>query len=162
MNKFLNKCKIPKIPPLLVHDSYITNCKDKASIFNNFFTSQCSPFVNDSTLPDIRFHTTSRLSTVEINLTSIKAVITRVNNRKVHGPALISANIVKLCGGTLCLPLKMIFENILETDIFLGQWKEANVTPVHKKGDKQIISNYRSISLLPILAKVFEGLQSYY
>ena len=30
------------------------------------------------------------------------------------------------------------------------------MTPVHKKNDKQIISNYRPISLLPILAKVFE------
>ena len=34
LNKFLNKCKIPKIPPLLVNDKYITNCKEKASIFN--------------------------------------------------------------------------------------------------------------------------------
>ena len=34
--------------------------------------------------------------------------------------------------------------------------EEANITPVHKKNDKQIISNYRPISLLPILAKVFE------
>ena len=46
--------------------------------------------------------------------------------------------------------------NILKTGIFPDQWKEANVTPVHKKNDKQIISNYRPISLLPILAKVFE------
>ena len=30
------------------------------------------------------------------------------------------------------------------------------MTPVHKKNDKQIISNYRPISLLPILAKIFE------
>ena len=63
---------------------------------------------------------------------------------------------VKLCGQHLCVPLKIIFENILETGIFPDQWKEANVTPVHKKNDKQIISNYRPISLLPILAKVFE------
>ena len=40
--------------------------------------------------------------------------------------------------------------------IFPYQWKEANVKPVHKKGDKQAILYYRSISLLPILAKVFE------
>ena len=63
---------------------------------------------------------------------------------------------VKRCGPHLCVPLKMIFENILRTGIFPDQWKEANVTPVHKKNDKQIISNYRPISLLPILAKKFE------
>ena len=30
--------------------------------------------------------------------------------------------------------------------------------PVHKKGDKQIIKNYRRISLLPIVGKIFERL----
>ena len=63
---------------------------------------------------------------------------------------------VKLCGEHLCVPVKIIFDNILETGIFPDQWKEANVTPVHKKNDEQVISNYRPISLLPILAKVFE------
>ena len=38
----------------------------------------------------------------------------------------------------------------------MERWKEANITPVHKKKDKQIVSNYRPISLLPIFAKVFE------
>ena len=63
---------------------------------------------------------------------------------------------VKLCGNHLSVPLKIIFDSILVTGIFPDQWKEANVTPVHKKNDKQIISNYRPISLLPVLAKVFE------
>ena len=47
LNKFLNKCKIPKIPPILVDDKYITNCKKKASIFNDFFSSHCTPFANE-------------------------------------------------------------------------------------------------------------------
>ena len=53
MNKFLNKCKIPRIPPLLVEDKFITNCKEKASIFNNLFSLQCTPFINESVLPEI-------------------------------------------------------------------------------------------------------------
>ena len=63
---------------------------------------------------------------------------------------------IKLCGQHLYVPLKIIFDNILEKGIFPHQWKEAFVTHVHKKNDKQLISNYRPISLLPILAKVFE------
>ena len=156
LNKFLNKCKIPKIPPILVDDKYITNCREKASIFNDFFSSQCTPIVNNSVLPDIRFHTMSRFGSFEISLAEINVFISGLNIKKAHGPDLISANMVKLCGEHLCVPLKIIFENILETGNFPDQWKEANVTPVHKKNDKQIISNYRPISLLPILAKVFE------
>ena len=34
----------------------------------------------------------------------------------------------------------------------------ANVVPVHKKRDKQILKNYRPVSLLPICGKVFERL----
>ena len=63
---------------------------------------------------------------------------------------------IQLCGKDLCIPLQIIFRNILRTSIFPDQWKEANVTPVHKKKDKQTVSNYRPISLLPIFAKVFE------
>ena len=35
-------------------------------------------------------------------------------------------------------------------------WKLANVTPVFKNGNKQLIKNYRPISLLPICGKVLE------
>ena len=41
---------------------------------------------------------------------------------------------------------------------FPTEWKKANVVPVHKKGDKQILKNYRPVSLLPIYGKFFERL----
>ena len=37
LNKFLNKCKIPRIPPLFANDKYITDCKEKSDISNDFF-----------------------------------------------------------------------------------------------------------------------------
>ena len=40
----------------------------------------------------------------------------------------------------------------------LAQWKRANIVPIHKKNDKQIVSNYRPVSLLPICSKIFEKL----
>ena len=101
-------------------------------------------------------HTTSRISSFEINVNEINEIITGLSSKKAHGPDLISVSMIKLCGDDLCVPLKIIFDNILETGIFPDQWKAANVTPVHKKNDKQIVSNYRPISLLPILAKIFE------
>ena len=41
---------------------------------------------------------------------------------------------------------------------FLQEWKIANVVPVHKKGSKQDIENYRPISLTSIIMKIFERL----
>ena len=61
-----------------------------------------------------------------------------------------------LCGESAALPLKIIFSNILSTGVYPNFWKLANVTPIHKKNDKQLINNYRPISLLPICSKIFE------
>ena len=156
LNKFLNKCKIPRIPPLLVQERLITNFKEKALIFNNYFSSQCTPLMNGSELPPLHFRTNNRISVFEITINEISDIMTGLNTKKAHGTDNISVNMIKLCGDHLCVPLKIIFDNILETGIFSNQWKQANVTPVHKKNNKQIITNYRPISLLPILSKVFE------
>ena len=55
-----------------------------------------------------------------------------------------------LCDDTIVIPLKLIYEQILITGIFPDIWKSANLNPIHKKGDKQLINNYRPISLLPM------------
>ena len=36
--------------------------------------------------------------------------------------------------------------------------EKANIVPIHKKGDKQTVINYRPVSLLPICGKIFEQL----
>ena len=48
------------------------------------------------------------------------------------------------------------FNNSIRNECFPNEWKKANIIPVHKKGDKQIIKNYRPVSLLPICCKIFE------
>ena len=79
-----------------------------------------------------------------------------LNANKAHGPDNISVNMIKLCSNALYAPLKLILDNILVTGIYPDHWKMANVTPVHKKDNKQTVNNYRPISLLLIFAKVFE------
>ena len=68
----------------------------------------------------------------------------------------ISGQMLLLCDNLVALPLKIIFQNILETSTFPDLWKLANVTPIFKKGDKQLIKNYIPISLLLICGKIFE------
>ena len=63
---------------------------------------------------------------------------------------------IELCGVNITLPLSIIFKNIINTGIFPTLWKSANITPVHKKDSKQVLKNYRPISLLPLFAKIFE------
>ena len=79
-----------------------------------------------------------------------------LNPNKTHGCDNISIKMLQLCAESIHIPLGIIFRNIVKTGIFPGQWKLANVSPIHKKNDKQLVSNYRPISLLPICSKILE------
>ena len=61
LNTFLNKKKIPLIPPILHDNILITDLTAKSNIFNDYFASQCSPIVNNSTLPRFAYKTINRL-----------------------------------------------------------------------------------------------------
>ena len=63
---------------------------------------------------------------------------------------------LKLCDKSIITPLSILFQNCIDTRTFPDTWKKSNIVPVHKKGDKQIVDNYRPVSLLPILGKNFE------
>ena len=54
--------------------------------------------------------------------------------------------------------LEVIFKEALIIGLFPSKWKKGNIAPIHKIGDKQVLKNYRSVSLLPICGKIFERL----
>ena len=64
----------------------------------------------------------------------------------------------KICGESILKPLELIFKSGLENSIFPQEWKKANVVPVHKRNNKQLIENYGPISLLPVCGKILERL----
>ena len=103
-------------------------------------------------------YTTSLLSSIDIKESDILNIVKSLDANKAHGHDDISIRMLKLSQKSILNPLKLIFENYLRTRLFPDQWKKANVVPIHKKGDKQLIENYRPASLLPICGKVFERL----
>ena len=158
INRVMNKCRAPKIPPLLVNNTYILNCREKAIYFNDFFSQQCKPVINNSVLPMLRFLTNKRIDLVTIENDEIISLIRKLNPNKATGSDGISGHMLLLCDESVILPLQIIFTNIMSTSIYPDMWKLANVTPVFKKGDKQLIKNYRPISLLPICGKILENI----
>ena len=81
-----------------------------------------------------------------------------LNVNKAHGHDEISIRTLKLCESAITEPLYLIFKNCLSSNTFPDVWKKANVIPVHKKGDKQVLKNYCPMSLLPTSGKIFEKL----
>ena len=150
---------IPVIPPTLVNKNLVTNFKDKAKIFIDFFSKECQPIPNNSTLPSIQsFETSNRLSTVVIDSKKILKLIQGLNSNKAHGHDGISIRTLKLCGPSVKKPLSLLFNNCLTDGVFPKDWKKADVFPVHEKGNKRLVSNYRPVSLLSIFSKIFEKL----
>ena len=144
---------------MLIGNKFVLACKEKAKLFNDFFVEQCQPFQNSSKLPETMILLTeAKLDSINIVDQQILDILRSFKVNKAHGPENISVNMIKLCVTELIVPLSLIFKNILATGIIPDQWKRANVTPVHKKEDKQLVKNYRPISLLLIFAKVFEGI----
>ena len=46
VNRVMNTCRAPKIPPLLINNRFILDCREKAKLFNDFITQQCKPIIN--------------------------------------------------------------------------------------------------------------------
>ena len=156
LKRFLNKIKIPTIPPLLVNEIFETDFRKKASIFNIFFADQCSVFNNESVLPGVSFKTNKRIKNIEISSSNLSRIIKHLNPNKAHGHDNISIKMIQICGDSIIPPLKLIFESAIRSSHFPDAWKKGNIIPVHKKESKNFVKNYRPISLLPIFGKILE------
>ena len=64
--------------------------------------------------------------------------------------------IVKLLKNEISKPLTVIINQMLKTGIFPDSFKTSKIVPLFKKGDHGLLTNYRPISLLPTISKVFE------
>ena len=83
-------------------------------------------------------------------------VIKALDPCKAHGYDDIYIKMLKICDLAIVKPLTILFKNCISEDIFPDNWKKSNICPIHKKGDKQIVANYRPVSSLPVRGKIFE------
>ena len=70
----------------------------------------------------------------------------------------ISSFFIKLDLPFLARPLAYFFIFSLQSGVFPDSWKTARVAPVYKESSKEERFNYRPISVLPVLARLFENL----
>ena len=137
---------------------YLSDFKEKADYFNEFFRLQCSPVVNSSVLTDKSYLTASSLESITISRSEILKTIRSLDINKAHGHDNISIRMPKIYDDAIVEPLKILFANSVNLAVFPSRWKKAVMIPVYKKNEKYIVNNYRSVSLLPVGSKIFEAI----
>ena len=103
-----------------------------------------------STTCDCRFTLkTTRVSTVF-------SLLSKLSKTKATGLDKISSRLLRDCADFIASPLCAIFNQSITSGDFPDEWKLSKVIPLFKQGERSDLNNYRPISIVPIVAKVFE------
>ena len=143
-----------RIPETVSYNDRIrSDPQDQCDLFNNFFADQFSSPSNYSV--DIDF-SNDHLFQIVFQADYIASLLSDLNPNKAQGPDQINGKILKCCSSSLAKPLSLLFTLSYSSGSIPNEWKLANVVPVHKKGSKKDVTNYRPISLTCIIMKVYE------
>ena len=144
------------IPDLKASDrSILTNSKAKANILNQHFHSVFSP-------PGSPLQHAQQSSgypcmpPIEIKTAGIDELISELDEHKACGPDGIRPTILKRLRASISPTLQCIFSKSLAEGQVPDDWKHANVTPLHKIGNRNDPANYRPISLTCVFCKRME------
>ena len=164
----VDKNKKPNINEILI-DSYnaISDPKIIAEFFNEYFVSigprlaseaskefSDHELTNNNNQPDIQKNSTFYFS--QISVENVALALRNVKANKSTGLYKIPAKILKLSSDIVAPSLTHIFNLSLETGTYVDDRKRARVIPICKAGDKRKCENYRLISILSAVGKVFE------
>ena len=137
---------------LVIEKKEVTEIKDIAEKFNNFFTNvgpNLAKKVPNSSNSFTSFlnQTHSIMEKNSLSINELKETFFSLKTNKSPGYDDINFNVVKKCFGEINVPLKHLFNLLLENGIFPEKMKIAKVIPLFKNGDPENITNYRPISV---------------
>ena len=159
----INKAKKNNDTPSLItkDEKYITDPVSIANTFNNFFTS-VAEIVHSKVKFSYKSFKNFLLSEISdsflitsTNKEEIYKVISSLKSNKSCGPNSIPTKVLHLLQDQISNHLATIWNLSFSTGVFSPILKTAKVIPIHKKNSKLELSNYRPISLLSNIDKIF-------
>jgi hypothetical protein len=141
--------------PLKDNGLLVSDPKCKASILNRQYQSVFSQ-ENSSELPAPTERPSPPMSEISISREGILKLLLNLKENKASGPDLLPPRILKSAAHPISYCLELIFKASLSTGFVPHDWRQANITPVFKKGERFKPSNYRPVSLTCICSKLLE------
>ena len=158
-----NKHKHNSISSLNIDGNSVTDPQLITESFNNFFSqigeNLASKFSRDNNTDYKKYLGSPADQSIllhKINQKEIDNAIKNLKNSSSSGPDEITSKFVKLSAPILIPALDKIFNLALKSGIYPNKLKIAKVVPVYKKGVSTLVSNYRPISILNTINKIFE------
>ena len=163
VNNDIDKKAIPN--NLCFDNIHIEGKQNVADALNKHFVT-ISRLINKTPFHEENFkrlkdYADSKLQNTEFNIafittSDVDKFIDKLDSHKSTGSDGIGPNILKTCKEHLIVPLTSIINTCIYQGIFPDKLKIANVIPIHKGGSREDPNNYRPISILPTLSKIYE------
>ena len=168
MNEIVfNKPKFKEKEPIFLNfnSRKISNQQECAETFNNFFIN-ISSSIRISQNSNINFSNNfenymvskadNNFNFKPVSLADILKSIDSLNGSAANGEDGISCKFIKKCKPLISLKLQELINNCLSENFFPISLKKSKVIVLHKSDNKENITNYRPISLLPSFSKILE------
>lgn len=138
-----------------------------ANTFNQYFSGVTSnlaagragysdPLPTESYFQTVHNSTPGSFFMFPITPQEILDAIKSVSNKPSMGIDGIETSLIKNCSHSLVTPLEILFNSSIQQGLFPNLLKTAVVVPIFKTGSHTDIVNYRPISILSVISKIFE------
>ncbi len=145
-------------------DTLIEDPRKVADTFNDYYlhVADNAPAVNLENHESVNLikskHSGASFDFQKVNPTIVKKHIESLNVNKASGCDEIPAKLLKPYASILAPELCIVINSFISNDCFPDDLKHANVSPLFKKEDNLMKSNYRPVSILPAMSKIYESI----
>jgi len=129
----------------LLYDDDTESC---VNAHENHISINCIEATKNNISSEFKFHT--------VDVPTTYAHLRNLNAKKATGHDMLPAKLINIACDVLCYPVCNLLNMCITQGKFPNMLKYADVSPIFKKGDRMDVNNYRPVSVLPSMSKVFE------
>jgi hypothetical protein len=151
------KCSSDFPDNMFYGDKCLSSGDELCDVFNTYFQSAFE--LNDTNVDiqsDKVIDNPVSIGPLVITQQAVEKYLGALDINKGYGPDNIPPLFLRMCHKSLAYPVSVLFNISLISGLMPEIWKRSYVVPVFKSGDKHNICNYRPISKLSTIAKLFE------